>query len=58
MVYGKIIPNGTEVLIFNYIREWEPNQNDVSSISCQETFRGDDLIISGPVLKKFKKPNI
>ena len=28
----KIIPNGTEVLIFNYIREWGLNQNDVSSI--------------------------
>lgn len=25
---NKIIPSGTEVLIFNYIREWGPNQNE------------------------------
>ena len=24
----KIIPNGTQVLIFKYIREWGPNQDD------------------------------
>lgn len=25
---NKVIPNGTEVLIFKYIREWGPNQNE------------------------------
>ena len=28
----KIIPNGTEVLIFKYIREWGPNQDDENYI--------------------------
>ena len=45
----KIIPNGTEVLIFKYIREWGPNQDDenytVGTIQSSKT--SDDLSVHG-----------
>ena len=45
----KIIPNGTEVLIFKYIREWGPNQDEenynIGIIESSE--ESDDLSYHG-----------
>lgn len=45
----KTIPNGTEVLIFKYIREWGPNQDeDHFSIGTIESSKeSDDLSYHG-----------
>lgn len=44
-----IIPNGTEVLIFKYIREWGPNQDDENYIigTAQSSKTSDDLSYYG-----------
>lgn len=45
----KVIPNGTEVLIFKYIREWGPNQDEehylIGTIESSE--ESDDLSYHG-----------
>ena len=45
----KIIPNGTEVLIFKYVREWGPNQDDENYVVgiVQSSKTSDDLSIHG-----------
>lgn len=45
----KIIPNGTEVLIFKYIREWGPNQDDENYVVgfVQSSKTSDDLSVHG-----------
>lgn len=45
----KIIPNGTEVLIFKYISEWGPNQDDENYVVgiVQSSKTSDDLSIHG-----------
>jgi len=45
----KIIPNGVEVLIFKYIREWGPNQDDENYIigTIQSSEISDDLSYHG-----------
>lgn len=45
----KIIPNGTEVLIFKYVREWGPNQDDENYIvgKVQTSKTSDDLSYHG-----------
>lgn len=45
----KIKPNGTEVLIFNYIREWGPNQDEENYIigTIQSSKISDDLSYHG-----------
>lgn len=45
----KIVPNGTEVLIFNYIKEWGPKQDDDKYITgvVQSSTLSDDLSIHG-----------
>jgi len=45
----KIKPNGTEVLIFNYIREWGPNQDEENYIigTIQSSKISDDLSYQG-----------
>ena len=44
-----IIPNGTEVLIFKYVREWGSNQNDENYIlgTVQSSKISDDLSCHG-----------
>lgn len=44
-----IIPNGTEVLIFKYIREWGPNQDDENYIigTVHSSKTSDDLSYHG-----------
>lgn len=44
-----ILPNGTEVLIFKYIREWGPNQDDENYIigTVQSSKTSDDLSYHG-----------
>lgn len=48
----KIIPNGTEVLIFKYIREWGVNQDDEHYILgvVQSSKKSDDLSHHGSPL--------
>lgn len=45
----KIIPNGTEVLIFKYVREWGPNQDDENYIvgTIKSSRMSDDMSIHG-----------
>lgn len=45
----EIIPNGTEVLIFKYVREWGPNQDDENYIigTVQSSKTSDDLSYHG-----------
>lgn len=45
----KIIPNGTEVLIFKYVREWKLNQDDEHYIFgvVQSSKKSDDLSCRG-----------
>ena len=45
----KIIPNGTKVLIYKYIREWGPNQDDENYIvgTIQSSKTSDDLSTHG-----------
>lgn len=44
-----IIPNGTEVLIFKYFREWGTSQNDEDYIIgiVQSSEKSDDLSYHG-----------
>lgn len=44
-----ILPNGTEVLIFKYIREWGPNQDDENYIigTIQSSKTSNDLSCHG-----------
>lgn len=51
----KLIPNGTEVLIFKYIREWGPNQNELSYITgiVQSSELSDDLSCHGSLFIMF-----
>lgn len=44
-----IIPNGTELLIFKYVRKWGPNQNDENYIigTVQSSKISDDLSCHG-----------
>lgn len=45
-----IIPNGTEVLIFEYIREWGPRQDDENYISkgiIKSSKQSEDLSYHG-----------
>lgn len=51
----KLIPNGTEVLIFKYIREWGPNQNEISYITgvVQSSELSDDLSCHGSLWTEY-----
>ena len=44
-----ILPNGTEVLIFKYVRKWGPNQDDENYIigTVQSSKTSDDLSYHG-----------